>query len=68
MTERIAFSLFVLSLSVYLCAQEGTVERHWTDKNNTEMYAAYMVQNAYNEQGIGAQRLKLGRSEQNESS
>jgi hypothetical protein len=40
MSERIAFLLFVLPLSVYSCAQEVTVEHSWTDKNNTEMYAA----------------------------
>lgn len=40
MRERIAYLLIVLSLSVYGCAQEGTVEHGWTDRNNTEMYAA----------------------------
>jgi hypothetical protein len=37
MRERIEFLLIVLSLSLYACAQEGTVEHGWTDKNNTEM-------------------------------
>jgi hypothetical protein len=46
MRDRIALLLIVLSVSVYACAQEGTVEHGWTDKNNTEMYAAYMLQNA----------------------
>jgi len=55
MRERIAFLLIVLSLSVYARAQEGTVEHGWTDKNNTEMYAAYMLRGAYYEQGyLGA--------------
>jgi hypothetical protein len=59
MSERIAFLLFVLFLSVYSCAQEGTVEHGWTDKNNTEMYAAYMLQNAYNEQGYGGAEVEI---------
>jgi hypothetical protein len=53
--------LLVLSLPLFaqkehpLCAQEGTVEHGWTDKNNTEMYAAHMLQVAYSEQGyLGA--------------
>src|ERR1035441_10140785 len=59
MRERIAFLLIVLSLSVYACAQEGTVEHGWTDKNNAEMYAAYMLQNAYNEQGYWGARVEI---------
>jgi hypothetical protein len=48
--------LLVLSLPLFaqqkhpLCAPEGIVERGWTDKNNTEMYAAYLLQVAYGEQ------------------
>jgi hypothetical protein len=56
MRQRIASLIIVLSLGAYACAQEGTLEHGWTDKNNTEMYAAYMLQVAYNEQGIGGQR------------
>jgi outer membrane protein assembly factor BamA len=59
MRERIAFLLTVLALSVYACAQEGTVEHGWTDKNNTEMYAAYMLQNAYNEQGYLGAKVEI---------
>jgi hypothetical protein len=51
MRERITSLLIVLSLSVYMCAQEGTVEHGWTDKNNAEMYADYMLRIAYYEQG-----------------
>jgi hypothetical protein len=59
MRERIAFLLIVLSLSVYACAQEGTVEHGWTDKNNTEMYAAYMLQNTYGEQGYCETKVEI---------
>jgi hypothetical protein len=59
MRERIAFLLIVLSLCVYVCAQEGTVEHGWTDKNNTEMYAAYMLQNAYYEQGYWESKVEI---------
>lgn len=59
MHERIAFLLTVLSLSVYASAQEGTVEHSWTDKNNTEMYAAYMLQNAYYEQGYWESKVEI---------
>jgi hypothetical protein len=41
------------------CAQEVTVERGWTDKNNTEMYAAYMLQNAYSEQGYWEAKVEI---------
>jgi len=51
--------LIVLSLSVYACAQEGTVEHRWTDKNNTEMYAAYMLQGAYSEQGYCETKVEI---------
>jgi len=55
MRERVVLLVVVLALSVYACAQEGAVERGWTDKNNTAMYAAYMLRVAYNEQGyLGA--------------
>jgi hypothetical protein len=62
MSKRIAFLLFVLSLSVYSCAQEGAVEHGWTDKNNTEMYAAYMLQHSYNEQGYWGARVETRQS------
>ena len=59
MRERIAFLFTVLSLCVCVCAQEGPVEHVWTDKNNTEMYAAYMLQNAYNEQGYWETKVEI---------
>jgi hypothetical protein len=59
MRGRIAFLLIVLSLSVYMCAQEGTVEHGLTDKNTTEMYAAYMLQIAYNEQGYWEAKVEI---------
>ena len=59
MRGRIAFLLIVLFLSVYACAQEGTVEHGWTDKNNTEMYAAYMLQGAYYEQGYLGAKVEI---------
>jgi outer membrane protein assembly factor BamA len=59
MSERIAFLLFVLSLSTYPSAQEGIVEHGWIDKNNTEMYAAYMLQNAYHEQGYWGAKVEI---------
>jgi hypothetical protein len=59
MSERITFLLFALSLSVYSRAQEVTVEDGWTDKNNTEMYAAYMLQNAYCEQGYWEAKVEI---------
>jgi outer membrane protein assembly factor BamA len=62
MSGRIAFLLFTLSLSVYSCAQEGADERGWTDKNNTEMYAAYMLQHSYNEQGYWGAKVETRQS------
>jgi outer membrane protein assembly factor BamA len=59
MRERIAFLLIVLSLGVYACAQEGTVEHGWTDKNNAEMYAGYMLQHAYYEQGYWEAKVEI---------
>ena len=59
MRERFAFLLTVLSLSVCACAQEGTVEHGWTDKTNTEMYAAYMLQHAYYEQGYWESKVEI---------
>ena len=59
MRERIASLLIVLSLGTYGCAQEGTVEHCWTNKNNTEMYAAYMLRVAYNEQGYWETKVEI---------
>jgi hypothetical protein len=57
--------LLVLSLPLLaqqehqLCAQQGTVEHGWTDKNNSEMYAAYMLQVAYNGQGYWGAKVEI---------
>jgi hypothetical protein len=59
MRQRIASLIIVLSLSAYARAQEGTLEHGWTDKNNTEMYAAYMLQVAYNEQGYWGAKVEI---------
>ena len=59
MSQRIGFLLIVLSLSVYSCAQQGSVEHGWTDKNNPEMYAAYMLRNAYYEQGYWEAKVEI---------
>lgn len=60
MNGRIAFLLFALSLSACLHAQQGRpLERGWTDKNNSERYAAYMLQMAYNEQGYWGVKVDI---------
>ena len=59
MRERIAFLPIVLSLTVYMWAQEDAVEHRWTDKNNAEMYAAYMLQNAYYDQGYLETKVEI---------
>jgi hypothetical protein len=62
MRERIVFLIIVLSLTVYVCAQEGIAEHGWTDKNNTEMYASYMLQHAYYEQGYWESKVEIRRA------
>jgi hypothetical protein len=62
MSQRIAFLLFALSLSVYSCAEEGAVEHGWTDKNSAEMYAAYRLQHSYNEQGYWGAKVEIRQS------
>ena len=60
MTRRIALLLFVLSVSMCSYAQQGRpLEPGWTDKNNTERYAAYMLQVAYNEQGYWGAKVEV---------
>ena len=55
MYRRFALAIFTLSISVHSYAQEALAPG-WTDKNNTERCAAYMIQNAYYEQGyLGAE-------------
>ncbi len=62
MGEPIAFLLIVMSLSVCVCAQEGTVEHGWTDKNNAEMYASYMLHHGYYEQGYWESKVEIRQS------
>jgi hypothetical protein len=62
-SKRIAFLLFVLSLNVYSCAQKGAVEHGWTDKNDTQMYSAYLLQHAYNEQGYWGAKAEIRQAE-----
>lgn len=50
MYRRIALAIFTLSISVH-CSAQGDPERRWTDKNNAEQYAAYMIRIAYQERG-----------------
>ena len=47
-----------LSISVHCYAQRGP-ERRWTDKNNAEQYAAYMIQIAYYERGYIGARVQV---------
>lgn len=50
MAQRILFVIAVLSAGIYSFAQTGP-ERGWTDKNNAEESAAYMIRVSYYEQG-----------------
>src|ERR1700680_1627246 len=58
MRQRIAFLLIVLSVGVYVCAQEGIVEHVRTVKKKTEMYAPYRLQHAYYEQGYWESKVE----------
>jgi hypothetical protein len=58
MYRRIAFAIFTLSTALHLCAQRDP-ERRWTDKNNAEQYAAYMIQIAYYERGYMGARVQV---------
>jgi outer membrane protein assembly factor BamA len=58
MYTRIAAAIFTLSLSVYSYAQRSP-EGRWTDKNNAEEYAAYMIQIAYNDLGYMGARVQI---------
>jgi hypothetical protein len=42
MYRRIAVAIFTLSISVHSYAHRDP-EQRWTDKNNAEQYAAYMM-------------------------
>ena len=58
MYRRIAVAIFTLSISVHCYAQRDP-ERRWTDKNNAEQYAAYMIQIAYYERGYMGARVQV---------
>jgi hypothetical protein len=58
MYRRIALAIFALSISVHCYAQRDP-ERRWTDKNNAEQYAAYMIQIAYYERGYMGVRVQV---------
>jgi hypothetical protein len=58
MYRRIALAIFRFSISVHCCAQRDP-ERRWTDKNNAEQYAAYMIQIAYNDRGYMGARVQV---------
>jgi outer membrane protein assembly factor BamA len=61
MYQRIALVVFTLSISVYSRAQQG-YEQRWTDKNNAEEYAAYVIQIAYNERGYISAKVEVKQS------
>lgn len=56
MYQRIALAIFVLSIGSYA---QGTPERGWTDKNNTERYAACMIRIGYYELGYLGVRIQV---------
>ena len=58
MCRRIALAIFTLSISVHCYAQRDP-ERRWTDKNNAEQYAVYMIQIAYYERGYMGVRVQV---------
>jgi hypothetical protein len=55
---RIAIAIFTLSIGVHCYAQRDP-ERGWTDKNNTEMYAAHMIRIAYYERGYMGAKVQV---------
>jgi hypothetical protein len=58
MCRRIVLAIFALSISVHCYAQRDP-ERRWTDKNNAEQYAAYMIQVAYQELGYMGVKVQV---------
>ena len=58
MYRRIALAVFTLCISVYSQAQQEPKHR-WTDKNNAEEYAAYMIQVAYQERGYMGVKVQV---------
>ena len=43
--------MLVLSLNVVSAQEKSPADLKWTDKNNTEQHAAYLISNAYAESG-----------------
>ncbi len=64
--SRKTILFFLLSLSccgALLVAQEWqATEEAWTDKNNTEKYAAYLLSSAYAEHGYYGAKVEIKRS------
>jgi outer membrane protein assembly factor BamA len=58
MFRRIALAIFTLSIGVHCYAQRDP-ERGWTDKNNAEEYAAYLIRIAYSELGYLGARVQV---------
>ena len=58
MCRRIALAVFTLCISFYSQAQQKP-NQIWTDKNNAEEYAAYMVQLAYYERGYMGAKVQV---------
>jgi hypothetical protein len=58
MYRLIALAILTLSISVHCYAQRDP-ERRWTDKNNAEQYAAYMIRIAYYERGYMGARVQV---------
>ena len=58
MYRRIALAIFTLSIGVHCYAQRDP-ERKWTDKNNAEQYAAYMIRIAYYERGYMGAKVQV---------
>ena len=59
MYRQIALStVFGLCICLYSQAQQHP-EQRWTDKNNAEQYAAYMIQIAYYERGYMGAKVQV---------
>jgi hypothetical protein len=58
MYRRFALAIFTLFIGFYSYAQRDP-ERGWTDKNNAEHYAAYMIRIAYYELGYLGARVQV---------
>jgi outer membrane protein assembly factor BamA len=60
MAGKIRWVFIALLLGAYSLAQTGTtVKSSWTDKNDTEEYAAHMLQLAYNERGYWGAKINM---------